>query len=77
MQAATDPRETRNFRWFNTGLSNAPQTEGEYPDPLSLLAPISSPTVSCDPAEQRAIASALGALNDKIEVNLRMNATLK
>jgi len=29
------------------------------------------------PAEQRAIASVLGALDDKIELNRRMNATLE
>ena len=31
VQVATDPRAEKNFRWFNTGLTNAPQTEGEYP----------------------------------------------
>lgn len=31
VQVATDPRAEKNFRWFNTGLSNQPQTEGEYP----------------------------------------------
>lgn len=31
VQVATDPRAEKNFRWFNTGLSNRPQTEGEYP----------------------------------------------
>jgi type I restriction enzyme R subunit len=31
VQVATDPRDAKNFRWFNTGLSNAPQSEGEYP----------------------------------------------
>jgi type I restriction enzyme R subunit len=31
VQVATDPRAEKNFRWFNTGLSNHPQTEGEYP----------------------------------------------
>jgi type I restriction enzyme R subunit len=31
VQAATDPRAEKNFRWFNTGLTNHPQTEGEYP----------------------------------------------
>lgn len=31
VQVATDPRDAKNFRWFNTGLSNAPMTEGEYP----------------------------------------------
>lgn len=29
--AATDPRRVENFRWHNTGLTNSPQTEGEYP----------------------------------------------
>jgi type I restriction enzyme S subunit len=33
--------------------------------------------VTDDPAEQRAIASVLGALDDKIELNRRMNATLE
>jgi len=31
VQVATDPRAKNNFRWFNTGLSNQPQTTGEYP----------------------------------------------
>lgn len=31
VQVATDPRAEKNFRWFNTGLSNKPQTAGEYP----------------------------------------------
>ncbi|PJB74198.1 MAG: type I restriction endonuclease subunit R, partial [Armatimonadetes bacterium CG_4_9_14_3_um_filter_58_7] len=29
--AATDPRRVENFRWHNTGLTNEPQTAGEYP----------------------------------------------
>lgn len=28
---ATDPRREQNFRWFNTGLTNSPISEGEYP----------------------------------------------
>lgn len=31
VMVATDPRQASNFRWFNTGLSNQPMTEGEYP----------------------------------------------
>ena len=31
VQVATDPRAEKNFRWFNTGLSNQPHTAGEYP----------------------------------------------
>jgi type I restriction enzyme R subunit len=31
VMAATDPRREQNFRWFNTGLTNLPITEGEYP----------------------------------------------
>ena len=31
VQVATDPRTEKKFRWFNTGLSNHPQTTGEYP----------------------------------------------
>ncbi len=31
VQVATDPSAEDNFRWFNTGLTNSPQTEGEYP----------------------------------------------
>lgn len=31
VQVATDPREAKNFRWFNTGLTNEPMTEGEHP----------------------------------------------
>src|SRR3989344_5274494 len=29
--AATDPRRVENFRWHNSGLTNKPQTAGEYP----------------------------------------------
>jgi type I restriction enzyme R subunit len=31
VMVATDPRGEKNFRWFNTGLTNQPITEGEYP----------------------------------------------
>ncbi len=31
VQVATDPTAEKNFRWFNTGLTNHAQTEGEYP----------------------------------------------
>lgn len=31
VQVATDPRTEKNFRWFNTGLINKADTEGEYP----------------------------------------------
>lgn len=31
VMVATDPRAEKNFRWFNTGLTNQPITEGEYP----------------------------------------------
>ncbi len=31
VMVATDPRREQNFRWFNTGLTNSPITEGEYP----------------------------------------------
>ncbi|MBI3801491.1 MAG: type I restriction endonuclease subunit R [Deltaproteobacteria bacterium] len=31
VMAATDPRREENFRWHNTGLTNTPQTKGEYP----------------------------------------------
>ena len=31
VQVATDPRKETNFRWFNTGLANHPDTDGEYP----------------------------------------------
>ena len=31
VMAATDPRRVENFRWHNTGLTNAPLTAGEYP----------------------------------------------
>lgn len=31
VQVATDPRAEKHFRWFNTGLTNHPQTKGEYP----------------------------------------------
>jgi type I restriction enzyme R subunit len=29
--AATDPSRVENFRWHNSGLTNTPQTDGEYP----------------------------------------------
>jgi type I restriction enzyme R subunit len=31
VMAASDPRRVENFRWHNTGLTNRPQTAGEYP----------------------------------------------
>jgi len=31
VMAATDPCREENFRWHNTGLTNAPLTPGEYP----------------------------------------------
>lgn len=31
VMAATDPRREENFRWHNTGLTNEPFTDGEYP----------------------------------------------
>jgi type I restriction enzyme R subunit len=31
VMAATDPRREEYFRWHNTGLTNQPMTEGEYP----------------------------------------------
>ena len=31
VMAATDPRRAENFRWHNTGLTNAPQNADEYP----------------------------------------------
>ncbi len=31
VMAASDPRRVENFRWHNTGLTNTPQTPGEYP----------------------------------------------
>lgn len=31
VMAATDSRREENFRWHNTGLTNTPITEGEYP----------------------------------------------
>ncbi|MBI4787103.1 MAG: type I restriction endonuclease subunit R [Chloroflexi bacterium] len=31
VMAATSPRRVENFRWHNTGLTNTPQTAGEYP----------------------------------------------
>ncbi len=30
VMVATDPREEQNFRWYNTGLTNEAETEGEY-----------------------------------------------
>ena len=31
VMAASDPSRVENFRWHNTGLTNTPQTQGEYP----------------------------------------------
>jgi len=31
VMAGSDPRRVENFRWHNSGLTNAPVTEGEYP----------------------------------------------
>lgn len=31
IKVATDPRLEKNFLWYNAGLVNEPQTEGEYP----------------------------------------------
>src|SRR5712691_1252824 len=31
VKAATDPRREENFKWHNTGLTNAPLTKHEYP----------------------------------------------
>ncbi len=31
VMAATDPRRVENFRWHNTGLTNAPRSPDEYP----------------------------------------------
>ena len=31
VMAATDPSRIENFRWHNSGLTNTPQTDGEYP----------------------------------------------
>lgn len=31
VMAATDPRRPENFRWHNSGLTNQPQSSGEYP----------------------------------------------
>lgn len=31
VMAASDPRRIEIFRWHNTGLTNTPQTPGEYP----------------------------------------------
>jgi type I restriction enzyme R subunit len=31
VMVATDPKRKENFGWFNTGLTNVPLTEGEYP----------------------------------------------
>jgi type I restriction enzyme R subunit len=31
VMAATDPSRMENFRWHNSGLTNTPQTNGEYP----------------------------------------------
>ncbi len=31
VMAASDPQRVESFRWHNTGLTNAPQTAGDYP----------------------------------------------
>ena len=54
---------------FNSG-SGVPTLNRNHIHPLSVSIPI-------DPSEQRAIAHILGTLDDKIELNRRMNETLE
>jgi len=55
--------------YFNAG-SGVPTLNRNHIHPLPIVAP-------SDPAEQRAIAHILGTLDDKIELNRRMNETLE
>ena len=57
-----------DFSSFNSG-SAQPSLNRNFIHPLKIEVP--------EPPEQRAIAGILGALDDKIEVNRRMNATLE
>lgn len=57
-----------NLRRFDSGSAQA-SLNRNYIYPLRVVVP--------DPSEQRAIAHILGALDDKIELNRRMNETLE
>lgn len=57
-----------DLRRYNSGSAQA-SLNRNYIYPLQVLVP--------EPAEQKAIAAVLGALDDKIELNRRMNATLE
>jgi type I restriction enzyme S subunit len=59
---------TLNLSGFNSG-SAQPSLNRNYIYPIEILVP--------EPHEQREIASILGALDDKIELNRRMAATLE
>jgi type I restriction enzyme S subunit len=57
-----------DFDWFNSG-SAQPSLNRNFIYPIPIRVP--------QPPEQKAIAAVLGALDDKIELNRRMNATLE
>lgn len=57
-----------DLRRYNSGSAQA-SLNRNYIYPLSIRVP--------EPSEQKAIAAVLGALDDKIELNRRMNATLE
>jgi type I restriction enzyme S subunit len=59
---------TIDFRAYNSG-SAQPSLNRNFLHPIKVRIP--------PPSEQRAIAGALGALDDKIELNRRMNETLE
>jgi|GEM_PF-2614986 len=63
--------ETLFFYYATKGRVHLEEYKGHYPDFRRLWIPV--PPI----AEQRAIARVLGALDDKIELNRRMNATLE
>ena len=63
--------ETLFFYYATKGRVHLEEYKGHYPDFRRLWIPL--PPL----AEQKAIAAVLGALDDKIEVNRRMNATLE
>ena len=63
--------ETLFFYYATKGRVHSEEYKGHYPDFRRLWIPL--PPL----AEQKAIASVLGALDDKIELNRRMNATLE
>ncbi len=68
LSVLTHPAAKSYIESFNSGGSRRAITKGHIESFEILLPPV---------AEQKAIAAVLGALDEKIELNLRMNATLE